>query len=106
MYLNWLEHFVISFIKIKNRRWPKIDPCGTPHWITLGFESTLFIDMYCSLFVRYEQNQSKAIPQTPQVFTLIAESRGQHNQMPCENQGTKKIQYYQSLYAYTSTARN
>ena len=26
--------------------------------------------------------------------------------MPCENPGTKKIQYYQSLYAYTSTARN
>ena len=23
--------------------------------------------------------------------------------MPCENAGTKKIQYYQSLYAYTST---
>ena len=70
MYLNWLEHFVISFMKIKNRRGPKIDPCGTPDWITLGFESTLFIDTYCSLFVRYERNQSKAIPRTPQVFNF------------------------------------
>ena len=26
--------------------------------------------------------------------------------MPCENPETKKIQYFQSLYAYTSTARN
>ena len=26
-----LEHFVVSFMKIKNRRGPKIDPCGTPH---------------------------------------------------------------------------
>ena len=68
MYLYWLEHFVISFIKIKNRGGPKLDPCGTPHWITLGFESTFFIDTYCSLFVRYERNQSKAIPGTPQVF--------------------------------------
>ena len=65
MYLSWLEHFVIWFMKIKNRRGPKIDPCGTPHWISLGFESTLFIDMYYSLFVRYERNLSKAIPRTP-----------------------------------------
>ena len=70
MYLNWLEHFGISFMKIKNRRGPKIDPCGTPHWITLVFESTLFIDTYCSLFVRYERNQSKAIPLTPEVFNF------------------------------------
>ena len=70
MYLNLLEHFVISFMKIKNRRGPKIDPCGTPHWITLACESTLFIDTYCSLFVRYERNQSKAIPRTPQVLNF------------------------------------
>ena len=69
MYLNWLEHFVI-FMKIKNRRGPKIDPCGTPHWITQGVESTFFIDTYCSLFVRYERNQSKATPRTPQVFNF------------------------------------
>ena len=68
MYLNFLEHFVISFMKIKNRRGLKIDPCGTPHSITLAFESRLFIDTYCSLFVRYERNQSKAFPHTPQVF--------------------------------------
>ena len=68
MYLNWLEHFVVSFMKINNRRGPKIDPCGTPHWISLGFESTLFIDTYCSLFVRYEQNKSKSYSLTPQVF--------------------------------------
>ena len=61
MYLNWSEHFVISFMKIKNRRGPKIDICGTPHWIIIGFESTLFIDTYCFLFVRYERNQYKAI---------------------------------------------
>ena len=72
MYLNWLEHFVISFMKIKNRRGLKIkiDPCGTPYWITLGFEPTLFIDTYCSLFVRYEWNQSKVIPWTPHVFNF------------------------------------
>ena len=70
MYLNWLEHFVISFMKFKNRRGPKIDPCKTPHWITLVFESTLFIDTYYSLFVRYERNQSRAIPRTPQVFNF------------------------------------
>ena len=55
-------------MKIKTRRGPKIDPCGTPHWITLRFESTLSIDTYCSLFVRNELNQSRAIPGTPQVF--------------------------------------
>ena len=70
MYLNWLEHFVILFMKIKNRREPKIDPCGTPHWITLRFQSTLFIDTYCSLFVRYERNQFKATPQSPQVLNF------------------------------------
>ena len=70
MYLNWLEHFVISFMKIKNRRGPKIGPWGTPHWITLGFDPTLFIDTYCSLFVRYERNQSKATPRTPHVFNF------------------------------------
>ena len=57
-------------MKIKNRRGPKIDPYGTSHWITLGFESTLFIDSYYSLLVRYERNQSKAIPYTPQVFNF------------------------------------
>ena len=70
MYLNLLEHFVISFTKIKNRRGSKIYPCGTLHWITLGFESTLFIDTYCSLFIRYERNQSRVIPRTPQVFNF------------------------------------
>ena len=70
MYLNWWEHFVISFMTIKNRRGPKIDPYGTPHWITLGFESTLFIDTHCSLFVRHERYQSKAIPRTPRVFNF------------------------------------
>ena len=46
---------------------------------------------------------------SPQLFpvhnkylTLRAESRGYHNQMPCENPGTKKILHYPSLYAYTS----
>ena len=49
---------------------PKIDPCVTPHSITLGFEFTLFIHTYCSLFARYERNQSKATPRTPQVFNF------------------------------------
>ena len=48
----------------------------------------------------------KLFPEHHKYLTLIAESRGEHNQMPCENPGTNKIQYYQSLYAYTSTARN
>ena len=60
----------IIIMKVKNRRGPKIDPCGTPDWITLGFESTLFIDTHYSLFVRYEWNQTKAIPGTPQVFNF------------------------------------
>ena len=70
MYLNWWMHFVILFMKINNRRGPKIDPCWTPHWITPGFESILplFIHTNCSLFVRYERNQSQVIPCTQQVF--------------------------------------
>ena len=30
MYLYWFVHSVISFMKIKNRRGPKIHPSGTP----------------------------------------------------------------------------
>ena len=48
----------------------------------------------------------KLFPEHHKNLTLIAESRGYHSQMPCKNPGTKKIQYYQSLYAYTSTERN
>ena len=36
----------------------------------------------------------------------MAESRSQHNQMPCENPRIKKIQYYQNPYAYTGIVRN
>ena len=55
MNLNWFKHFVISFMPIKNRRGPKIAPCGRPYGIILQFVFTLFIHTYGSLFVRYER---------------------------------------------------
>ena len=91
MYLNWLEHFVISYMKIKNRRGPKIDPCGTPHWISLWIESTLFIYTYCSLFVRYERNQSKTVPRTSQVFNFDSRISWLTQWNALQNPGTKKI---------------
>ena len=80
-------------MKIKYRRVPKIDPCGTPHLITDGFESTLFRDMYCSLFVRYEFDQSKAIPSVPQVFNFDSRISWLTQSNALRNPGTKKIQH-------------
>ena len=97
MYLNWLEHFVSSFIKIQNRR-----PCRTPNWIVLGFEFTLFIHMYSVLSLL---DMSETTPKLFLIYhkylNLMTESRSQHNQIPCENPRIKKIQYYQNTYAYT-----
>ena len=73
---------------------PKIEPCGTPHWILLGFELALFIYTYCSIFVRHERKQSKVIPLYHKYLTLITESRG-------EISWTEKIPHYPNLlYRY------
>ena len=71
MYLNWLEHFVISFMKIKNRRGHKNRSLRNPKlnnsrvWVYIVWVYTC-----CYLFVRYERNQSKVIPRKPQVFNF------------------------------------
>ena len=41
------EVLTISFIKIKNSKRPKIDPCLTPHVIGANLEFILFIETYC-----------------------------------------------------------
>ena len=62
IYLNRLEHFMISFMNIKNRRGFTIDYSGTPYLIGLGLEFTLLLHLYCFPFVKYERNQLQAIP--------------------------------------------
>ena len=63
-------------MKIKNRTRPKIDLCGTPHLITLGFESTFFIDTYILYLLDMSGTSLKLLPEHHKYFTLIAESRG------------------------------
>ena len=41
------EVLTISFIKIKNSKGPKIDPCGTAHAIGAILEFILFIETCC-----------------------------------------------------------
>ena len=54
-----------SFIKIKNRIGPKMDPCGTP-WVTdFKSESVSLIQTYCLRSDRYELNQSFETPRKP-----------------------------------------
>ena len=46
------EVLTISFIKIKNNKWPKSEPCGTPHVIMTILEFILFTETYCLRLVR------------------------------------------------------
>ena len=42
----------ISLIKIKNKRGPKIDPCGIPELIACGCDNVLLTDTRCDRFLR------------------------------------------------------
>ena len=42
----------MSLIYIKNRSGPRVDPCGTPHWIESGFDLAFSTSTYCVLLSR------------------------------------------------------
>ena len=48
---NWLV-YGMSFIWIKNKSGPSIDPCGTPIVITRLSDAVPSISVYCCLFVK------------------------------------------------------
>ena len=60
---NKLEALRRLFTYIKNNSSPRIDPCGTPHFIFCSFVLLpLLMQMYCFLFVRYLLNQARFTP--------------------------------------------
>ena len=61
--------------------------------------------MYYSLFVRYERNQSKAIPRTQKVFNFDSRISWLIQSNDLQKSRNKEIQHYQSLYAYTRQSR-
>ena len=46
------KHLGMSLIYIKNRSGPRVEPCGTPHWIESGFDLTFSTSTYCVLLSR------------------------------------------------------
>ena len=44
----------MTYIKIKKRRGPKLEPCGTPHTIALGFEFTLFMQCKLAVYLKHK----------------------------------------------------
>jgi len=54
-----------SLIKIRNRRGPKIDPCGTPCDKGRIDEEVLFTETYCLRSDKYDWNHLFGIPLIP-----------------------------------------
>ena len=54
--LKNFEHSGKSLMKIRNKRGPNVDPCGTPYAIFSSDDTTLLVTTCCFLFCKYEKN--------------------------------------------------
>ena len=60
MSVSWkplLDH--LCTVKIKNKRGPRTEPCGTPHLISKVSEVLPQTETYCFLSVRYDLNHCR-----------------------------------------------
>ena len=56
----------MSLIKIRNNKGPNTDPCGTPYTpVSLKFEITPLVVVYCLLFDQCDSNHLRALPLIP-----------------------------------------
>ena len=65
----WTIHFLsalcMSLMYIRKSRGPRIDPCGTPQFISRYFDSKPLDFVHCFLLVKYERNHSSEGPLIP-----------------------------------------
>ena len=64
----WLTSWVVIILLIdvvykQNRKGPRTDPCGTPKWRYCGHESDPSMWTRCCLFVMYDLNHCKTVPE-------------------------------------------
>ena len=53
----------MSLMKIRNNKGPNTDPCGTPYaLVSLKFEITPLVVVYCLLYDKYDSNHFRALP--------------------------------------------
>ena len=53
------------FMYIENSNGPRLDPCGTPHWIAFCSDFTLLSTQTCFLLFKYDLNSFWAVPFIP-----------------------------------------
>ena len=59
------RQFGKSFMYIENSNGPRLDPCGTPHWIAFCSDFTLLGRQTCFLLFKYDLNSFWAGPFIP-----------------------------------------
>ena len=80
---NLIEHPIsktMSLINIRNRRGPRIDPCGTPAFIVSRVDSLPFIITFCFRNERYPFIQPRRDPLPQKILisrSTLCAKRGQ-----------------------------